>query len=83
MARRSHNFSCYEIKFKTAIRGHHVYKAVWIPRQEEWLVCKKENHQEALEHCPNATAALKECSQDSGLALVRHQLDIPFFRPPS
>ena len=53
MARTSFNFSfdmCYEIKFKTAIRGHHVCKAVWTPRQEEWLVCKKDNRQEALEH---------------------------------
>ena len=35
IARTSHNFSFdmfYEIKFKTTIRGHHVYKAVWIPR---------------------------------------------------
>ena len=63
MARTSHNFSfdmCYEIKFKTAIRGHYVYKAVWIPRQEEWLACKKDNRQEALEPDPNAIGAYKK-----------------------
>ena len=77
MARTSHNFSfdmCYEIKFKTAIRGHHVYQAVWIQRQEEWLVCKKDNCQEALEHDPNAIGVYKECSEDSSLALVGHVL---------
>ena len=53
MARTSYNFSfdmrC-EIKFETAIREHHVYTAVWTPRQGEWLVCKKGNGQEALKH---------------------------------
>ena len=75
MARTSYNFSfdmCYEINFKTAIRGHHVYKAVWTPRQEEWLVCKKDNRQETLEHDPNAVGVYKESSEDSSLALVGH-----------
>ena len=61
MTRTSHNFSldmCYEIKVKTAIREHHVFKA-WIPRQEDWLVCKKDNCQEALEHYPNAIGVYK------------------------
>ena len=76
MARPSRNISldmCYEIKLKTAIRGHHVYKAR-IPCQEEWLVCKKDNRQEALEHDPNAIGVYKECSEDSSLALVGHVL---------
>ena len=77
MARTSHNFSldmCYEIKFKTTIPGHHVYEAVWIPRQEEWLICKKDNCQETLGHDPNATGVYKEYSEDSSLALVGHVL---------
>ena len=84
MARTSHNFSfdmCCEVKFKTAIQGgHHVYKVAWIPcqeewlspRQEEWLVCKKDSRQEALEHDPNTIEVYKECSEDSSLALVGH-----------
>ena len=63
---------CYEIKFKTAVRGHHVYKAVWTTRQEEWLVCKKDNRQEASEHDPNAVGVYKESSENSSLALVGH-----------
>ena len=47
---------------------------MWIPRQEEWLVCKKDNRQEALEHDPNAIGVFKECSEDSSLALVGHVL---------
>ena len=72
MARTKYNFSfdmCCEIKFKTAIRGHHV----WTPCQEEWLVCKKDNRQEALNHDPNAVRVYKESSEeDSSLALVGH-----------
>ena len=63
MARTSHNFSFdmyYEIKFKTAIQGRHVYKVVWIPHQEEWLVRKKDNRQEALDPDPNAIGIYKE-----------------------
>ena len=76
MARTSHNFSfdmCYEIKFQTAIQGHHVYKAVWIPRHEECLVCK-DSHQEELGHDPNAIRVYKECSEYSSLGLVGHVL---------
>ena len=62
---------CYEIKLKTALRGH-LYKAVWTPRQEEWLVCKKDNRQEALEHDSNAVGVYKESSEDSSLASVGH-----------
>ena len=77
MPRTSHNFSfdmCYEIKFKKAIQGHHVYKAVWIARQEGWLVCKKDNRQEAFEHDPNTIGVYKECFEYSSLALVGHVL---------
>ena len=45
-----------------------------IPLQEEWLVCKKDNRQEELEHDPNAIGVYKECSEDSRLALVGHIL---------
>ena len=63
---------CYEIKFKTAIRGHRVCEVLWTPRQEEWLVCKKDNRQEASEHDSNAAGAHKGCSENSSLALVGH-----------
>ena len=49
-----------------------IYKAVWTPRQEEWLVCKKDIRQEELEHDPNAAGVYKESSEDSSLALVGH-----------
>ena len=42
--------------------------------QEEWLVCKKDNRQEASERDPNAIGVDKECSEDSSLALVGHVL---------
>ena len=36
----------YQIEFKTAIRGHHVYKQTWTPSLGEILQCKKDNRQE-------------------------------------
>ena len=45
---------------------------MWNPRQEEYLVCKEYNRQEALEHDPNAVGVYKESSEDSSLALVGH-----------
>ena len=42
--------------------------------QEEWLVCKKDNRQEALERDPDAVEVYKECSEDSSLGLVGHVL---------
>ena len=39
---------------------------------EEWLVCKKDNRQDALEHDPTAVGVYKESSEDSSLALVGH-----------
>ena len=62
----------HEIKFKPAIRGLHVYNAVWTPYQEEWLACKKENREEASEHDPSAVGVYKESSEDRSLALVGH-----------
>ena len=51
MARANYNYSfemCYEIKFKTAIRGHHEYKTTWTPVMNEWLICKKDERHEAV-----------------------------------
>ena len=45
---------------------------MWNPRQKEWLVCKKDNRQEALEHGPNAVGVYKESSEESSLASVGH-----------
>ena len=36
-----------------------MYKASWTPPREEWLVCKNDNRQEALEHDPNAVGFTK------------------------
>ena len=44
----------YEMKFKAAIRGHHVYKATWSPVMNKKLICKKDNRQEAHEYDSNA-----------------------------
>lgn len=53
MARTDWNFSfsmSYEMKFKAAIRGHHVYKATWSPVMNEVLICKKDNREPKLKN---------------------------------
>ena len=40
------------IEFQTAIRGHHIYKDVWVPRigQNLILICKTDTREEAMEY---------------------------------
>ena len=62
MARTNNNFvfsMAYEIKFKAAIRRHHVYKTTWTPVLEEVLICKKDNCEEAKEFDVNAVGVYK------------------------
>ena len=49
----------YQIEFKTAITGHHVYKQTWTPSLGEILQCKKDNRQEALDHDEHAVGVYK------------------------
>ena len=67
---------CYEIKFKTAIRGDIMYirRCGFHVRKSGWLVCKKRNFQETLEHDTNRNGVYKEYSEDSSLALVEYVL---------
>ena len=61
----------YELGFKTAIRGHHVYKDVWTPCNEDVLICKKDDRQEAIEFDKNAVGVYNKTSTDDQL-LVGH-----------
>ena len=61
----------YELGFNTAIRGHHVYKDVWTPCNEDVLICKKDDRQEAIEFDKNAVGVYKKTSTDDQL-LVGH-----------
>ena len=62
----------YQIEFKTAIRGHHVYKQTWTPSLGEILQCEKDNHQEALDHDEHAVGVYKFESDDAETMLVGH-----------
>ena len=62
----------YQIEFKTAIRGHHVYKQTWTPSLGEILQCKKDNRQEALDHDEHAVGVHKFESDDAETMLVGH-----------
>ena len=62
----------YQIEFKTAIRGHHVYKQTWTPSLGEILQCKKDNRQEALDHDEHAVGVYKFESDYAETMLVGH-----------
>ena len=64
----------YQIEFKTAIRGHHVYKQTWSPSLGEILKCKKDNRQEALDHDEYILGVYKLGSDDAETMLVS---DVP------
>ena len=75
MARTDCNFSfsmSYKMKFKAAIRGHHVYKATWSPVMNEVLICKKDNREEAQEYDSNAVGVYKNIAKRDDLELVGH-----------
>ena len=66
MARTDWNFSfsmSYEMKFKAAIRGHHVFKATWSSLMREVLFCKKGNRKEAKKYDSNAVRAYKDIAE--------------------
>ena len=75
MARKYWNFSfsmSYEMKFKAAIRGHHVYKATWSPVINEVLICRKDNREEAQEYDSNAVGVYKDIAERDDLELAGH-----------
>ena len=59
----------YRIEFQTAIRGHHIYKDVWVPRIGQNLVCKTDTREKAMEYDKNAIGVFKS---DDPETLVGH-----------
>ena len=49
----------YKIEFQTAIRGHRIYKDVWVPLIGQELICKADNREEAIEYGKNAIGVFK------------------------
>ena len=68
MSRTKYNFNyelVHEIKFNTAIRGHHVYKEKWTPFVGEKLSCRKDNRKEATDLDIHAVGVYKDVSHQS------------------
>ena len=59
----------YRIEFQTAIRGHHIYKDVWVPHIGQNLICKRDTREEAMEYDKNAIGVFKS---DDPETLVEH-----------
>ena len=55
----------YSIEFQTAIRGHYIYKDVWVPRIVQNLVCKADTREEAMEYDKNAIGVFKSDEPES------------------
>ena len=75
MARTDYNFSffmSYEMKFKAAIRRHHVYMTTWTSIMNEVLICKQDNREEAKEYDPNAVVVYKQSLEQDDLDLAGH-----------
>ena len=49
----------YKIEFQAAIRGHHIYKDIWVPLIGQELICKRDSRDEALEYDINAIGVFK------------------------
>ena len=60
-----------KIEFQTAIRGHHIYKDVWVPLIGQELICKADNCEEAIEYYKNAIGVFKTGDPET---LVGHLL---------
>ena len=58
------------VRFSTNIRGHHVYKDIWVPKIGESLVCKRDKRLEAKELDEYAIGAYKKMTD--GEFLVGH-----------
>lgn len=56
----------FQIKFKTAIRGHHVYKETWTPVLGEVLSCEKDDRAEASEYDSNAVGVYTSVKSANG-----------------
>ena len=65
-------FMSYQVKFKAAICGQHVYKATWSPVMNEVLICKKDNREEAQEYDSNAVGVYKDIAERDNLELAGH-----------
>ena len=59
----------YKIEFQTAIRGHHIYKDVWVPLIGQEFICKADDREEAMSMTKMLLAFLKQVT-------LKHWLDI-------
>ena len=60
----------FKIEFRTAIRGHHIYKDTWTPHVGQKLICKTDTREEAIEYDQNAIGVFK--TTDEITQLVGH-----------
>ena len=64
---------CFEINFKTVIRGHHVYKSIWTPLIGQVLIAKPDERREALDYDKYSIGIFKRSEEGTTtLTLVGH-----------
>ena len=62
----------HRIKFKSLIRGHHVYKNKWTPYVREELRVQHDEREEALEYDKRSMGIYKNIDTEDSKELIGH-----------
>ena len=66
----------YRFEFHRAIRGHHIYKDVWVPCIGQKLKCKTNILEEAMEYDKNSIGVFK--SEDPAMLVGHLPIDFSY-----
>ena len=69
----------YGIEFQTAIRGHHIYKDVWVPCIGQNLICKTDTQEEPMEYDKNAIGVFKSDDTETLVGHLRNLMSTYIF----
>lgn len=72
----------FKVDSDTIIRGHHVYKSVWMPVADEILECEQDTHTEAKEYDENAIDVYKPPGVYSRAAFIQGRRLMIFLHVP-
>ena len=62
----------YQREFRTAIRGHHIYKDTWMTYVGQDLICEKDTREEAQEYDKNVIDVFKLDPSNKSKTFVGH-----------
>ena len=62
----------YKLSLESVIRGYHVYKAPWTPKEDDELECHEDTRKEAKDYDGHAVGLFKTPSRGENKTLVGH-----------